>query len=60
VDTRGSFPGLKRQVREANKLPPFGAEVGNGGAVLPLPHIITVLLLLDDFPTGTSLSQWDL
>jgi hypothetical protein len=33
------FPGVKRQGREADHLPPSSAEVKNGGAVPPLPHM---------------------
>jgi hypothetical protein len=36
----GTFsPGLKRPAREADYSPPFNAEVKNGGAIPPLPHI---------------------
>jgi hypothetical protein len=32
-------PGVKRQEREADHLPPSSAEVKKGGAIPPLPHI---------------------
>jgi hypothetical protein len=56
MGTGALSPGVKRPGREADH-PPSNAEGMNGGAIPPHPHIITVLLLLDDFPTGTSLSQ---
>jgi hypothetical protein len=31
-------PGVKRQGREADHLPPSSAEVKKGGAIPPLPH----------------------
>jgi hypothetical protein len=34
-----SFPGVKRPGREADYTPPSSAEVKNGGAVPPLPHV---------------------
>jgi hypothetical protein len=36
---RGSFPGVKRQRREADQSPPSSAEVKKGGAIHPLPHM---------------------
>jgi hypothetical protein len=35
----GDFPGGKAAGREANHLPPTSAEVKNGGAIPPLPHM---------------------
>jgi hypothetical protein len=35
----GSFPVVKRTVREADHSPPSSAQFKNGGAVPPLPHI---------------------
>jgi hypothetical protein len=32
-------PGVKRQRREADQSPPSSAEVKNGGAIPPLPHV---------------------
>jgi hypothetical protein len=32
-------PGVKRQGREADHSPPFSAEVKNGGAIPPIPHM---------------------
>jgi hypothetical protein len=32
-------PGIKRQGREADRSPPSSAEVNNGGAIPPLPHM---------------------
>jgi hypothetical protein len=32
-------PGVKRPGREADHSPPFSAEVKNGGAIPPLPHM---------------------
>jgi hypothetical protein len=40
MGTGGSLlPGVKRQGREADHTPPSSAEVKNGGAIRPLPHI---------------------
>jgi hypothetical protein len=39
MGTVGSFPGVKRQGREAVHSPPSSAEVKNGGAVPPLPRM---------------------
>jgi hypothetical protein len=37
---RGAIlPGVKRPRREANHSPPSNAEVKNGGAIPPLPHM---------------------
>jgi hypothetical protein len=34
-----SYPAVKRQRREADHSPPSSVEIGNGGAIPPLPHI---------------------
>jgi hypothetical protein len=34
-------PAVKRQVREADHSPPSNAEVKNGGAISPLPHMFS-------------------
>jgi hypothetical protein len=39
MGTGGSFPKVKRQEREADHSPPSSAEVKNGGAIRPLPHM---------------------
>jgi hypothetical protein len=39
MSTRGSFPGVKRQEREADHLPPSSAEVKKGEPIRPLPHV---------------------
>jgi hypothetical protein len=36
MDTRGGFPGVKRQEHETDHLPPSSTEVKNGGAISPL------------------------
>jgi hypothetical protein len=38
MGTVGSFPGVKRQKREADHSPASSAEVKNAGAISPLPH----------------------
>jgi hypothetical protein len=38
IGTGGSFPGRKRQGREADHPPPSSAEVKNGSAIPPLLH----------------------
>jgi hypothetical protein len=43
VDTVGSFPGVKRQEREADNSSPFTAEVNNVGAASLLPHTSSLL-----------------
>jgi hypothetical protein len=35
----GDFPGFKAAGREVDHLPPSSAEVKNGEAIPPLPHI---------------------
>jgi hypothetical protein len=49
VDVRGSFLGVKRPVREADNSPPSAAEVKDGGAIPPLPHMSQgqIYLLID-------------
>jgi hypothetical protein len=37
--------GLKRQGREADHAPPFSAEVKNGGAIHPLLHMSSCVVL---------------
>jgi hypothetical protein len=39
MDTGGSFPGVKRQGREADNSPPSSGELKNGGAIPPLPRM---------------------
>jgi hypothetical protein len=39
MDTMGSFPGVKKLVLESDHSPPLSAQVENGGAIPPLPHI---------------------
>jgi hypothetical protein len=39
IGTRCSFLGVQRPRREADHSPPSTAEVKNGGAIPPLPHI---------------------
>jgi hypothetical protein len=39
METGGSFPGVKKQGREVDHSPPSNAEVKNGGAIPPLPHM---------------------
>jgi hypothetical protein len=36
---QGCFPAVMRQELETDHSPPFGVEVGNGGAFPPLPHV---------------------
>jgi hypothetical protein len=50
----GSFPGLKRQGREADHSP-SSAEVKKSGAILPLPHISSGVVL-NQLSTGTALT----
>jgi hypothetical protein len=38
MGTGGSFPVVKRQVRESDHSPPSSVEVKNDGAITPLPH----------------------
>jgi hypothetical protein len=38
MGTGGCFPGVKRQCRETDHSPPYGAEDKNGGAMPPFPH----------------------
>jgi hypothetical protein len=37
--TGGSFPGITQPGREADHSPPSSAEVKNGGAIAPFPHM---------------------
>jgi hypothetical protein len=39
MDTDAFFPGVMRLEREADYSSPFIAEVKNGGAIRPLPHM---------------------
>jgi hypothetical protein len=41
MGTGGCFPGGKAAGREADHSPPFSAEVKNGGAIPPLPHVFS-------------------
>jgi hypothetical protein len=36
------YPGVKRPAREADHSPPSSAEVKNGGAIPPLPHVFLI------------------
>jgi hypothetical protein len=36
MDTGGSFPGVKRPMREAEQSPPSSAEIKSGGALPPV------------------------
>jgi hypothetical protein len=56
MSTGGSFPGVKRPVREAVHSPPTSAEVKNGGATSPLPH--TPLPFLLHVVVPTEVVQW--
>jgi hypothetical protein len=45
MNIRGSFPGVKRKGREANRSPPLSAEIKNGGDLPLIPIIIHGVLL---------------
>jgi hypothetical protein len=38
MDNGAVSPAVTRQVREANRSPPSGAEIKHGGAIPLLPH----------------------
>jgi hypothetical protein len=45
IGTGGSFTGVKELRREADKSHPSSAEVKNGGAIPPLPHMSSCIKL---------------
>jgi hypothetical protein len=45
MGTGALFPGAKRQMREADHSPPSSAEVKNGRAIFPLPHMSSCLII---------------
>jgi hypothetical protein len=45
MGTGGSFPGVKRLGREADRSPPSSAKVKNGGAIPPLPTCLHGIVL---------------
>jgi hypothetical protein len=40
TESRPVVPGVMRPGREADRLPPSYAEVKDGAAIVPLPHIV--------------------
>jgi hypothetical protein len=49
------YMGIKRPGREADHSPPSSAEVKNGGAIPPLPHVSFHSTMLAQLSTGTTL-----